>query len=56
MKRIPKLEQIREAEFRKNVNLKINDGSRVINIDMEKLKSWQELLERFLSFVQHFIK
>lgn len=56
LKRIPKLEQIREAEFRKNVNLKINDGSRVINIDMEKLKSWQELLERFLSFVQHFIK
>lgn len=56
LKKIPKLEHVREAEFRKGVNLKITDNEKVINIDMEKLKMWQELLERFLSFVQHFIK
>ncbi len=56
LKRIPKLEQVREAEFRKNVNLKIIENGKIINIDMEKLKAWQELLERFLSFVKHFIK
>lgn len=56
LKKIPKLEHAREAEFRKGVNLKITDNEKVVNIDMEKLKMWQELLERFLSFVQHFIK
>lgn len=55
-KRIPKLEHVREAEFRKNVALKVVDEGRAISIDMEKLKEWQELLERFLSFVKHFIK
>lgn len=56
LKKIPKLEQVREGEFRKNVNLKVVDNGKIINIDMEKLKAWQELLERFLSFVKHFIK
>ncbi len=56
LKKIPKLECTREAEFRKNVNLKVIDDGKVIDIDMEKLKAWQELLERFLSFVRHLIK
>jgi hypothetical protein len=56
LKKIPKLQCEREAEFRKNVNLKVIENEKIVNIDMEKLKVWQELLERFLSFVQHFIK
>lgn len=55
-KKISKLEYTKEAEFRKNVALKVTDEGRLIVIDMDKLKQWQELLERFLSFVKHFIK
>jgi hypothetical protein len=55
-KNLPKLEQIREGEFRKNVNLKVISCGKTININLEKLKQWQETLERFLSFVKHFIK
>jgi cell division protein YceG involved in septum cleavage len=55
-KRIPKLEQVKEGEFRKNVALRISDGSKEVVINLEKLKEWQELLEKFLSFVKHFIK
>ncbi len=56
LKKIPKLQCERESEFRKNVNLKVIENGKIVNIDMEKLKAWQELLERFLSFVQHFIE
>lgn len=54
-KKLPKLEQIRGGEFRKHVSLKVIDGGEV-NINLEKLKEWQESLERFLSFVRHFIR
>ncbi len=55
-KKIPSLEQLREGEFRKNVALKVIDKGRIVSIDLEKLKEWYETLERFLSFVRHFIK
>ena len=55
-KRIPQSEQFREAEFRKNVALRVMDTNKIVVIDIEKLKSWEELLERFLSFVRHFIE
>ena len=55
-KKINKLEYTKEGEFRKNVALKLVDNNKTIVIDMDKLKEWQELLERFLSFVKHFIK
>jgi len=53
---IPKLEYTKEAEFRKGVALNVTNKGRIISINMDKLKEWQELLERFLSFVKHFIK
>jgi hypothetical protein len=55
-KKINKLEYTKEGEFRKNVALRLVDNNKTIVIDMDKLKEWQELLERFLSFVKHFIK
>lgn len=55
-KNLPALEQVREGEFRKNVNLKIINSGKITNINLDKLKQWQEVLERFLSFVRHFIK
>lgn len=55
-KNISKLEQVKEGEFRKNVNLKVIDGNNITSINLDKLKQWQEVLERFLSFVGHFIK
>ena len=55
-KNIPRLQHTREGEFRKNVNLKVIECEKSININLEKLKQWQETLERFLSFVKHFIK
>lgn len=54
-KRIPQLEQIREAEFRKNVALRLIDNNTITVVNLDKLKEWEELLERFLSFVRHYI-
>src|SRR3989338_4154000 len=55
-KRINQLEHIKENEFRKNVTLRVIDKGNMINIDLEKLKEWEGLLERFLSFARQFIK
>ncbi len=54
-KRIPVLEKTRDAEFRKNVCLTILDRGKEIRIDMEKLKEYSELLERFIKFVREFL-
>lgn len=54
-KRLNQMEQIREAEFRKNVALRVMDNNKLVLINLDKLKEWEALLERFLSFVRHFI-
>lgn len=55
-KRIPLLPKIREGEFRKKVALKINDGEKTIEINMNKLKEYYEIVERFISLVkQNFL-
>lgn len=46
---IESLDKVRESEFRKGVNLKVNYKNEVININLEKLKEYSELLERFIS-------
>lgn len=56
-KRIPELNKKREGEFRKNVNLKITDvNNKIIEINMEKLKEYYDLLERFISEVKHILQ
>lgn len=54
-KRIPELNKTREGEFRKNVNLKIETGDEIVEINMDKLKEYAEILERFISEVKHFL-
>lgn len=46
---IEKLEKVREAEFRKGVNLKVTYNGEVVNINLEKLKEYSSLLEKFIS-------
>lgn len=46
---IEKLEKVRENEFRKGVNLRVTYKGQVININLDKLKEYSLLLERFIS-------
>ena len=46
---IEQLEKVRENEFRKGVNLRVNYNGQVININLEKLKEYSSILERFIS-------
>lgn len=54
-RRIEDLERIRENEFRKNVTLRIIDRGNEIEINLDKLKEYQQLLERFISDVKQFL-
>jgi len=54
-KRIPSLERSRESEFRKNVCLTIMDRGKEIRIDMDKLKEYSELLEKFIKLVKEYL-
>ena len=54
-RRIPGLPKRREGEFRKNLNLQITDGKNIVDINLEKLKEYEEILERFISYVKHFL-
>ena len=55
-KRVPELTKKREGEFRKNVNLKIIESDdKITEINMDKLKEYSEILERFISEVKHFL-
>src|SRR3989344_3140726 len=42
-------EKLRENEFRKGVNLKVTYKGEVINVNLDKLKEYSTLLERFIS-------
>lgn len=46
---IESLEKVRENEFRKGVNLRVNYKGEIININLDKLKEYASLLERFIS-------
>ena len=46
---IEKLDKVREGEFRKGVNLKVQYKGNLININLDKLKEYSNLLERFIS-------
>ncbi len=54
-KKVPELERIRENEFRKNVCLRIIDSGKETRIDMDKLKEYSELLEKFIKFVRGYL-
>jgi len=46
------LEKVREAEFRKGVNLRVTYRGEVININLDKLKEYASLLEKFISSIK----
>lgn len=46
---IETLDKVRENEFRKGVNLRVNYRGEVININLDKLKEYAATLERFIS-------
>ncbi len=53
-----KLEELRTeriGEFRKNVALKIYYRGEEINVDLERLKMYAELLEKFISETKQFL-
>lgn len=49
---IDQLDKIRESEFRKGVNLRVTYRGQVVNINLEKLKEYSILLERFISVLK----
>ena len=43
------LEKVRESEFRKGVNLRVVYKGETVNINLDKLKEYSSVLERFIS-------
>jgi len=46
------LDKIRESEFRKGVNLKVNYKGEEIDVNLDKLKEYMETLEKFISYLK----
>ncbi len=51
-RKVKELRTERIGEFRKNVNLRVFYQGNEINIDLEKLKEYAEMLEKFISSVK----
>lgn len=49
---IEKLEKVRENEFRKGVNLGVVYKGEKININLDKLKEYADVLEKFISILK----
>ena len=49
---VEKLDKVRENEFRKGVNLKVSYRGQVVNVNLDKLKEYAEILERFISYIK----
>lgn len=54
-KRVDNAEKLKENEFRKNVCLKILDKGDWVVIDMDKLKEYSIILERFISQMKQIL-
>lgn len=54
-RKIEELRKERGGEFRKNVNLKVFYQGQEININLEKLKEYASLLEKFISTTKQFL-
>jgi len=49
---IERLDKIRENEFRKGVNLKVSYRDETVNVNLDKLSEYSEILERFISYLK----
>jgi len=54
-KRVPDLKKTREGEFRKNVNLKVFDGAKVVEINMDMLLEYCGIVDRFVDETRRII-
>ncbi len=54
-RKIEDLRKERIGEFRKNVNLKVFYRGKEININLEQLKIYADLLEKFISTTKQFL-
>ena len=54
-RKIEDLRKERIGEFRKNVNLRVFYMGEEININLEQLKIYAELLEKFISSTKQFL-
>jgi hypothetical protein len=54
-RKIDQLNKESEGEFRKNVALKISYRGQVVRIDLEKLKEYSIILERFINYLKQFL-
>jgi len=54
-RKIETLKKERIGEFRKNVTLKVFYQGKEININLEKLKEYAYILEKFISYVKQFL-
>ncbi len=54
-RKIEELKKERAGEFRKNVNLKIFYRGKEINVNLEQLKIYAEMLEKFISTTKQFL-
>ena len=54
-KKIDNLHTIRESEFRKDVRLKIFEGTKETIVNLDKLKEYAAILESFISYVKQFL-
>jgi len=52
LRKIESLKCERIGEFRKNVTLKVNFKGKEININLEKLKEYAEMLEKFIDMTK----
>ncbi|MCX8194394.1 MAG: hypothetical protein N3G19_03505 [Candidatus Pacearchaeota archaeon] len=55
-RKLPTLEKIREHEFRKNVAIRVLSSEGEIEINIDKLKEWNESLNSFINYVRHIIQ
>lgn len=49
---IEKLEKVRENEFRKGVNLRVMYKGKPMNINLDTLKEYSQILEKFISYLK----
>jgi len=54
-RKVDELKKERIGEFRKNVNLKVFYRGKEININLEQLKIYAEMLENFISTTKQFL-
>jgi hypothetical protein len=54
-RKVPELRKERIGEFRKNVNLKLSYRGEEVNVNLEQLKIYAELLEKFINTTKQFL-